>query len=783
MTTYTTRQLECPNWSSTQTFVAHMGTTQRLVSETEALMLAVLGPPLVRFGGHAVSFRTRKELALLVYLALTRTPQPREHLASLFWPDHDRVAARNVVRTTLSRLRQHLTAAGSVPIGKGILLLSERDALGREVVGLARAAPPVRLDIEVLEAVMSPAEETAVAADGEAEARLQRAAEAYRGAFLEGVRFDDAPELEEWVGAQRAHWEGQFERVLDRLTTLQLERRAFTEASTTARRRLGLNALCEQAYRALMRALAGAGDWAGALAVYEECRRILQTQLAVEPSPETVALAERLRRLPGSSLRGAGPRPAKGGRLARRSSSGAGASGSLDRATPGMPHLELPFVGRERGFAALVEAYRAARAGQVRVVVLVGEAGVGKTRLAEEFLRWTALEGADVLRGRGYEMGDRLPFQPLVDALRPRLAREHAPEDLVADVWLSELVRLLPELRERYPDLPSPAALAGGEVTAQGRLYEAVVQLLLALADRAKPGALVLFYDDLQWIDPATRDLLLYRLQRQQEAGSPHLLVLAVRTEDVASMPELERWLVQVARQVPTTRLALGALAQAETAQALASVLAEPYEAGGGSAPQLGPWLYAHTKGQPFYLVETLRALVDQGILVPQRGAAGADRRSLLALAPGVRRWPHMVPGTVGGLIRGQLGCLSLPAHELLAAMAVLGPAATFERLCRAAATGRRRGAGALDELRRRRLVVEDGCEPPLEGDEPVVPELARVRFAHDQVRAVVYTEAGQARRRLFHRRAAAVLEDTAPSPRRPVHHTMVAEVREPAFR
>src|SRR5207253_2647111 len=82
---------------------------------------------------------------------------------------------------------------------------------------------------------------------------------AYRGPFLEGVRFEDAPELEEWVGAQRAYWQGQVEHVLGRLATLQLARRAFTEAAATARRWLGLNALSEPASRALMRALAGAG--------------------------------------------------------------------------------------------------------------------------------------------------------------------------------------------------------------------------------------------------------------------------------------------------------------------------------------------------------------------------------------------------------------------------------------------------------------------------------------------------------------------------------------------
>ena len=162
----------------------------------------------------------------------------------------------------------------------------------------------------------------------------------------------------------------------------------------------------------------------------------------MDPAPETVALAERLRL--------AAPPPAH-----------APAHRGADDPGQGRAHaLELPFVGREREFAALVAAYRAARAGEPRVVIIEGEAGIGKTRLAEEFLGWATLDGADVVRARGLAMGAALPYQVVVDALRPRLAREHAPEDLVDEVWLTELLRLFPELRERYPG-PAGARPAG----------------------------------------------------------------------------------------------------------------------------------------------------------------------------------------------------------------------------------------------------------------------------------------------------------------------------------
>src|SRR5947209_19644891 len=109
------------------------------------------------------------------------------------------------------------------------------------------------------------------------------------------------------------------------------------------------------------------------------------------------------------------------------------------------------------------------------------EAGIGKTRLATEFLAWATIEGADVLQGQAFETGGHLPYQPVIEALRPRIERENAPDDLLTDVWLAELSRLLPELRDRYPDLPTPL---GDRFLARSRLFEALARLGQALAAR-----------------------------------------------------------------------------------------------------------------------------------------------------------------------------------------------------------------------------------------------------------------------------------------------------------
>ena len=117
--------------------------------------------------------------------------------------------------------------------------------------------------------------------------------------------------------------------------------------------------------------------------------------------------------------------------------------------------LHIPFVGRSTEYQGLVQSFRSIKKGKPQVVVMSGESGIGKTRLSDEFLKWAGTEGADVLRGRAFETsGQLLPYQPIIDALRERLELENAPEDLLDDAWLAELTRILPELRERYPDLP-----------------------------------------------------------------------------------------------------------------------------------------------------------------------------------------------------------------------------------------------------------------------------------------------------------------------------------------
>ncbi len=189
--------------------------------------------------------------------------------------------------------------------------------------------------------------------------------------------------------------------------------------------------------------------------MYAHCRDVLADELQIEPEPQTVALAKRIRcTAPFRSLPSQPP-----------------------HSSPRQPPANLldgPFLGRSAEFGTLIECYQRVHAGQPHLVLLQGETGIGKTRLVTEFVGWAQAEGADVLVGQALQTGRQLPYQPLIDVLRRRLEQEHAPDAPFSEVWLAELSRLLPELRERYPNLHVAST---DEALGDNRLFEATCDL------------------------------------------------------------------------------------------------------------------------------------------------------------------------------------------------------------------------------------------------------------------------------------------------------------------
>jgi len=675
---------------------------------------AMLGDKLL------VNFRSAKAQGLLIYLALhAEQAQGRDVLAAMFWSDEAETIAKHNLRQSLYRLRQLL--GDTTPQQEPYLLVT------RSTVQF-NAASPYTLDV------------TAFLSHLETD-QLESAVALYQGELLPGFSCDSLP-FDEWLRSERETLHRLALEALFDLTAQSLTQGDFQKAQRLARQQLSLEPWREEAHQQLMQALALGGDRSAALAQYETCRRVLQEELGVEPTAKTRMLATRIRDQ----------------QLERQ------AQPQADNPR----QLITPFVGRHREYETLVQAYRQATDNTLQVVSMVGNAGLGKTRLAEQFLAWAAQQGADVLVGRSFETSAGLSYQPLTHLLRQRIERENAPDDLLSDLWLSQLTRLLPELRDRYPDLPSPTQ---EENTARQHLFEAITRLGQALAARQP---LVLFIDDWHWADTASLDVLHYATQRWMEEKTSILVLLTLRQEALTESPDLQSWLNQLKRTVSVGQLNLGELSQAETEQLVQMLLAPEAGIDDGLTTDIAPqssltqfsdWLFTETDGQPLFLTEALKVLAEDGVVhsEPNRAAWQLNWSRFDA-----QRTESRILAGVREIIQDWLTRISAPANELLMATAVLAQEASFKHLCRVTGLDEIQVVAALDELLNRQLLLETEDMQTM-GRDPVYT------FSHHKVSEVIYAQAGTARRRMLHRRAFEGLQKEAASAADCAHHALNA--------
>ena len=709
------------------------------------LRLNVLGPPEVLHDGSHLSFPLRKAEALLLYLAVEGGMHSRSKLDAFLWPDSEPYIARKALRNALALLRRLLVDPDASP-AQHTHLLSPRDLLGLD------PEAPLERDLDVVQRAWNEVQRVTTPPTEEQRAALvtqiQHALALVRGPFLDGFWLGEDAPFDEWVRQQQQQWQVRLPVLFDRLSSWLEESGEQEQAKATLTRWLALDPLAEEAYRCLMRVHLALGDATAAWQVYATCRARLAEALQIKPSAETVALAEHIR----------------ASRAARSSTA------TAQSRTPA--ELVTPLVGRQAPFSQLVRSFQQARGGLPQAVVVEGEAGIGKTRLAREWGAWAAAQGALVLTGQAFEMGGRLPYQPLVEALRPRLEVENAPEDLLEDLWLAELSRLLPELRVRYPDLPTPTE---DELTAKLRLFEAVARLVDALA---RSGPLVLLLDDLHWVDEASLDLVRYLGRYWSTHGSRALLLGTVRSEGLEFNPVLAAHLAGLGRDLPISQVLLQPLNRVETIHLVQAITkqgagsvrsggegrehnADQSSVAGTSSPSesetelsaLCDVLFAQTEGQPLYLLETLKLLRDRQWLVPRVDADGALRLELaVKLATIVaqeRSKGALLPPSVRALILARLAALSPAALQLVQIVAVLGTTASMQRLWQLAELEVQAGVEALEEAVKSGILREEETEGG---------RLGSYRFSHDLMRDVVYTELGAARRQVLHQHSFAVL-------------------------
>ncbi len=399
---------------------------------------------------------------------------------------------------------------------------------------------------------------------------------------------------------------------------------------------------------------------------------------------------------------------------------------------PGAQHLwppslvggePYPFVGREGDLNRLLPSVGRARSNQRQFVLLSGEPGIGKTRLATELALAAHAEGASVLLGRCDEEL-ALPYMPFVEALRQYLGSQPAGEaDSPGTIWREVLARLVPEARGASSGELAPLRLDPEQE--RFRLYDAVDRAVVEIG-RGEP--LVLLLDDLHWADKASL-LLLRHLLRSPEPA-PILFLGTYRETDLARTHPLADMLGDFRRAPGFLHVQLGGLSRDDTASLISAL------AGHETPAKFAEVVHAATEGNPFFIQEVLRHLTETGVVVRQKDRwAAAASIDDLGIPEGIRE-----------VVGRRLSHLSEDTSAALSAASVFGPDFDLAPLEGVAGLPAERLLLALEEARAAGLIYEGS-------------EVGSYRFGHALVQEALCAELTATRRARLHGRIAEVLE------------------------
>lgn len=644
------------------------------------LRVRLSGHPELERNGRPIQVDTRKAIALLAYLVVKRETQGRDHLAALLWPESDQTRARASLRRTLSSLRK--------ATGDGVIEAS------RDEIGLVQD-PDVRVDMWQFDELLNTVERHEHDQSGtcrDCVVRLQDAEALYRGNFMEGFSLKDSYEFDEWQYFERDRLTRRYSATLEQLVEWKMKANDDQAAISYGQKWIALDHLHEAAHQHMMRLYALRGERASALRQYRMCTRVLDEELGVQPLPETQELYRQIRE--GEGLHWDRP-PARidDTELAD------------DQPAP-FPEL----IGRQYEMDQLHKALQVCEKGG-QLVALVGEAGIGKTHLAQEFVSQARATGCAVIACRGYRWEDNRPYATIVEGLRTAL-NHPGSEHKLAQIpvhWLSEAARLLPELLSMSNEAQASPYLEGPG--AQGRVFEALRKVILALVAGTSAG--ILWIDDLNWVDQATLDFISYLARGLPEERL--LLILCWREMDDRQTRVLEAILNEAEREKRGLTLPLGRLTLEEVIRLTENLPDAP--------ATFHQDLFMFSEGLPLYVVEYLSLPK-----VLERFQTG--------------EWP--IPESVLELERARLSALSETSRQIASTAAVLGRSFDLDTLRISSGRTESEVVTGLEQLIGHRLLNESTIDDRLVYD-----------FSHGALREAAYRDISMARRRLLHKRVA----------------------------
>lgn len=630
------------------------------------LELRTLGELRLLVGGSPRRIKVDKHAALLVYLGWHQGKVlRRDVLAELLWEGSTPHHARHSLSQALYQLRRQVPE---------LVLHANRDEVWLDAGALLLDAD------SFMKAVKA--------------GRLGDAAELYRGDFLAGF----------WVAGVRAFEEWQMSRAtelsrLARHTLHSLLREAesagdWLRVIQLSSRLIELDPYNEQVYRSRIQAIAVGEGRQQALAELQRVAEFMEMELGRGLDPETFALKAVLEREPQPD----GP-----------------------QASEEEKRHHTAFIGRQEEFSWLRREWEQVKAGVGRCVVVVGEPGIGKSRLCEQFLRLCAIQGARILQGRSHAGDQHLPYGVVTGMLLGNIdacdIKRLPPE------WLAILVDLLPELHPVVSEVERQEPLEGEG--GRRRLYEAFVQLFLHLC---KESPLVLHIDDFQWTDESSAALLYYCARRL--AGSPVLILLSMRPEGEIRLTPVEMAMNADGSGLDYSKLVLTAMSLDEVEQIIRS-----YEERQEIAlPEfIQNVIFEQVGGRPFFVLEIIRAIAHGEIAWDERQRAPGDPYTVLL--------PLTVEDFLGRNLRG----LGAEANSVITALAVLGKCAEPHLIRDVVGMNTSCVISGVEELSSRGLVQETD---------------AGIAFTHDLIREAAYRSISKTRRVLLHEAAGNALRE-----------------------
>jgi DNA-binding SARP family transcriptional activator/tetratricopeptide (TPR) repeat protein len=648
----------------------------------------ILGPLEVLERDVARPLGGAKQRAVLAILILHRGELlSGERLVDELWGERPPATAAKTLQGYISRLRKTLGDDVLHTHGHGYVL---KFAAGQ-------------LDLDQFERLAGEGRDAACAGDaGTAAERLSSALDLWRGPPLADFTY------EPFAQAEIARLEGA------RLTALEDRIEADMGLARHGQLVAELEALVrehplrERLRAQLMLALYRSGRQADALDCYRVSRRTLINELGIEPGRALQELEAAILRHDVALDSPAGTSPATlvpAAAEARQRDADGAFSGEL-------------LVGRGEQVDQLRSGLDAAFHGHGVVFMIGGEAGIGKTRLADELARDARYRGARVVWGRCWEAGGAPAYWPWVQVLRSLLhGRDNVDLRSFRGAGASSLLALIPELRESSPQPASPTPESEG---ARFQLFDAVAWLLRESAD---PQPVLVVLDDLHAAD--TPSLLLLQFLAGQLEGARLLLVGLYRDDDPGDDGALSPCLAALAREQATRRMRLTGLGVADTAAVIDAIT------GRRLADRVARTIHAETEGNPLFVGEIVRLLEAE-----DRLEAPMDEL----------RGGRQLPDTVREVIGQRLRRLAPECRRLLSAASILGREFGVRELAAVSEIDEDAVLDAVDEAITARVLFE-------------APTVGRLRFSHALVRDTLYEGLGAAHRRAAHLRAGEIVE------------------------